>query len=122
MTIINIISNKKINKFYNLQELGVFDYAFPYCEAIEIIRYLKDEFYYILGGDVFKINGGKFSYADDSWYCERKKGETASEYLNRCYKTALEFIQTRKEIKNYVYSITFSEDILTDTLYSNTSC
>lgn len=120
MTIENIISSKKINKFYNLQELGVFDYAFPYYEAIEIIRYLKDKFYYILGGDAFKIERGKISYADDSWYCEREKGETASEYLDRCYKTALEFIQTRK--KNYVYSITFSGDIVTDTLYSNTSC
>ena len=54
--IISIIQDNNISEYYSLMDLGIEGYAFPYQEALKIVRKCKLLAIPILGGDVYSMN------------------------------------------------------------------
>lgn len=107
MTIEEIIEVNNIGRYYYLKDFNA--YVFPKEEVIKIIQFLKEEFYPILGGDVFLQENGCFSIAYDFWRCNQEKNENPYDFLNRSCDMAMTFVLERAAHDEYLYEVCFKQ-------------
>ena len=70
MIIIDLFSERQIENSIDLQCIGVYEFAWRYIFAVEIIKVLNDNNYIILGGDVYRIDdkNRRIFSTEDGWY------------------------------------------------------
>lgn len=94
---------------YSLESIGLDGFAYSKNEALRI----AEEYYHsnmaILGGDVYKLENGKIKLTYDSWYCERNSAETISEYINRSYQIARDYISRYHSNTNILFGFVIEE-------------
>lgn len=107
--IVNKISAKWKHEKTSLAPLGVNGFAYSKTEALII----AEEYYHsnmaILGGDVYKLENGKIKLTYDSWYCDRNSTETISEYVNRSYQIARDYISRYQSNTNILFGFVIEE-------------
>ena len=108
MTIEDIIEDNNIKSYYCLQPWGTFGYAFPKVEALKVIDALKENFYIILGGDAYILDGDEISLTYENWFCPSGENECPYDYLKRSCAMAIQFIHERDEYDNYLYNFVFA--------------
>lgn len=108
-TIEEMIEENNIERYYFLLPFGTCGYAFPREEALKIIEALKENFYNILGGDVYTLDGDEISLTYENWFCSPKKNEPPQEFFLRSYEMAISFVQERLSNENYLYNFVFAE-------------
>ena len=74
--IISIIQDNNISEYYSLMDLGIEGYAFPYQEALKIVRKCKLLAIPILGCDVYSMNDSTIESTSDNWYYNRTPDES----------------------------------------------
>ena len=101
--------SNRLNDKYSLESIGIDGFAYSKNEALRIV----EEYYHsneaILGGDVYKVKNGKIKLTYDSWYCERNSAETISEYVNRSYKIARDYISRYHSTTNILFGFVIEE-------------
>lgn len=108
MTIEEMIEENNIERYYFLLPFGTYGYAFPKEEALKIIEALKQNFYNILGGDVYTLDGDEISLTYENWFCSPKENETPQEFFLRSYEMAVSFVHERLSNENYLYNFVFA--------------
>lgn len=91
------IPDNLFNKSKSLTSLGVYSVCWSYADAIEVINFLYENNFAILGGDVISFSENKFKYTYDNWSVDRKKLETDKMYLERSKNESLNYIE------DYIY-------------------
>ncbi len=73
-----------------------------------ILSILKNNKVGILGGDVISIDGDSYKFTYDNWHCDSSLGESTSDFVQRSYKKALDYLKSYplKDNKELIYSIT----------------
>lgn len=62
---------KLIASAYSLEQLGINNVAWNYHDIMQVIDYLAQHDYIILGGDVYLMNVDKIESTYDSWYINK---------------------------------------------------
>lgn len=93
-----------------LKHLGISEMAWDWENAIKVIKFLNNNNYAILGGDVYKQVGGDLDSTYDSWYFNREEVKSNQEFLQESMKRAITYISQYYEGngKDYYYSIVFT--------------
>ncbi len=107
MTIEDVIEQNNIERYYSLKPFGSYGYAFPKEEALKVVCALKENFYNILGGDVYILEGEDITLTYENWTCDQEGDENPYDYLKRSSNMAIQFIQERNEYDNYLYNFVF---------------
>jgi len=95
-----------INKGYSLVPIGVSEMVWKFTDAIEIINFLANQGYPILGGDVYLEKDNVFESTYDSWYLEKSESKNFAEESR---KKALDYIYeyAKNNGDQYFFSIVF---------------
>jgi len=82
-----------LNLGCNLSDLGVYEIAWKFHEALKVIRSVSAHGYIVLGGDVYRMDRdtGRISSTGDNWYSDdqvlndgvAKSAAVAEEYVRR---------------------------------------
>ena len=107
MTIEDIIEQNNIERYYSLESLGGYGFAFPKEEALKVVSALKENFYDILGGDVYILEEEGINLTYENWTCDQEDDENPYDYLKRSSNMAIQFIRERNEYDNYLYNFVF---------------
>jgi hypothetical protein len=78
-------------------------------DALEAIKFLENTNLAILGGDILSDISGKLIYTYENWYCEKMVHEAHSDYCNRSYMIAKNYISNlikKNSKKLYVVLVT----------------
>lgn len=80
----------------SLEEInpGSAESALPRASALRAIDALDGTLIAVHGGDVLVAEGATLRYANENWYCERRRGEAAVDFARR----------SRAEAQRYVLS------------------
>lgn len=100
----DLIEQNDLKRYYSLEYIGSYGYAFPKEEALTVVQLLKENFYNILGGDVYSKEGNEISPTDDNWFCDQEDGENPYDYLKRNTDFAVQYINERADFDNYLYN------------------
>ena len=76
----------------SLDHLGVRNWALGRDDALRAIYELEACGIAILGGDIYKLVGGKAEQTYDSWYCDQGPGESDSVFSKRSSDKAKSYI------------------------------
>ena len=88
---IDSIPEKLLIKAQNLQCIGSHELAWEYNTVPEVLQFLNDNNYVILGGDVYKVDEcGQIFSTGDNWYFINNCITTDVSESNR---TAMEYIE-----------------------------
>ena len=104
------------NEFYetgiSLEEMGSFGFAWKYKDILEILEYLKNNNYGILGGDVLQLDEERIFFNYDNWSLDTK-GITWKEYVDEGYELAKNYIENyyEKNGDNYCYNIIVTNEL-----------
>src|SRR5579871_139794 len=71
----------------------VYEVAWPYPLILEDLAALEDEFYAILGGDVYREESGHFIFANDTWGLNADPAWTWLDYVQRSHKVSRDYIE-----------------------------
>ncbi len=55
---------------YSLDNLHINNVAWAYKDTLDVVEYLAEHNYVILGGDVYRFNGNSLESTYDSWYIQ----------------------------------------------------
>ncbi len=61
-------------------------------DALQAIELLHNTQSAILGGDILSDDSGKLAYTYENWYCEKLDNESQTDYVNRSYNIARNYI------------------------------
>lgn len=64
------LPKKIVDSSFSLRELGINNVAWDYKHIFEVIEYLTQQNYVILGGDVYRIKEDTIEITSDSWYTD----------------------------------------------------
>ncbi len=92
-----IIKEKGISKYYNLEDLGAIAPVVPKDEAIEIINFLRDDFCSIINITVYKYKDNKFSLYYAWLNLEKEENENPYAFLQRSCNESIKYIQDLSE-------------------------
>lgn len=107
--IVSKMSAKWKHEKTSLAPLGVNGFAYSKNEALRIAEAYYHSNTAILGGDVYKLENGKIKLTYDSWYCDRSSAETISEYVNRSYQIARDYISRYHSNTNLLFGFVIEE-------------
>lgn len=107
---ITILPKNLIAHSYSLHHLGINNIGWTYNNINNVIEYLVEHNYIILGGDVYRLNGDIIKATYDSWYIDTTnldnivlKGKTkAISYINN-YQL--------QHGNHYLYSLVFEKKV-----------
>lgn len=104
----NILPDRLIKNTLDLECIGIHEFAWEYKFALNAIKFLSDNNYIILGGDVYRINdqSGKISSTGDSWYFNKASDQSD---VIESYKRARDYIEKYRNRNGeyFCYSIVF---------------
>jgi hypothetical protein len=93
----------------SLKEIGLCEKAWQKDDAIQVVEYLYNNRYPILGGDVYEYEDIENSICStyDSWYTNESDFKTAQEFLLKSKDIAINYIinYSNKNGNKYCYSI-----------------
>lgn len=94
----------------SLQSVGVSEIAWPYEDAIKVIKFLTSRGYAILGGDVYLRSDGKLTSTCDSWYATKDMSMPWEQFVVESMRIAVSYIELYHERNGggFLYSIVFS--------------
>lgn len=87
-----ILPNNFIKKAYSLDIIGHFGYAWNKKNVLNVVDYLTQNDYIILGGDVYKINGKIILTTCDSWYYNIDNRISCVDNINFSKNAAINYI------------------------------
>ncbi len=91
-----------LQKTISLEEkLGVRDLVWTYKDVIEVISFLKENGYIILGGDVLTMSKESIDYTYDNWHYDEEDSSKSCEY-------AMNYIQSYPNKDRYIYCLVFT--------------
>jgi hypothetical protein len=97
----NIIWSKEADAILSigspLWDIGVHNWALSRDKAKTAILKLYSLEIPILGGDVYKVVDGCFEFTYDNWCCDKKIGESDSQYLKRSIDISLQYIKNHPD-------------------------
>lgn len=105
----NCLPREMLTNGISLNSIGIDETAWKFKQAIEVIEYLYNKGYLILGGDVYVFDGFSIKPTYDNWYHNKTESDNDLE-LGR--KKAIEYI-TKHQVNygdNYIYSIVYDID------------
>ena len=106
--IMNILPKKLIINAYDLQIIGIKEFAWKYDFIFEVINILCENNCIILGGDVYEINNenGQISSTGDSWYFNKTYNK--NDVVESC-KKAIDYIKKHYNIngENFCYTLVY---------------
>ena len=86
-----------------LEHIGVRNWALNDKQAFVALDQFFESKTVVLGGDVYLINhSGVIESSYDNWYCERKVGESYSDYIERSIFAAKNYISNYKSTNDDV--------------------
>ena len=96
----------------SLEPMGSFGFAWKYKDIFEVLEYLKNNNYGILGGAVCEFDGETIFFNYDNWYLEQEN-MTWKEYVDASYEVTKNYIERyyEKNGDNYCYDIAASTEI-----------
>jgi len=96
----------------SLEPVGVFGFAWKYKDIFEVLDYLKNNSYGVLGGDVYKFHGERLFSTYDNWSLE-PQGIPWAEYVNASYEMTKNYIERyyEKNGDNYCYDIVVTDEL-----------
>lgn len=65
-----LLPEKFITSSHPLDNLHINNVAWTYKDILDIVEYLAEHDYVILGGDVYRFNGKSLESTYDSWYIQ----------------------------------------------------
>jgi hypothetical protein len=100
---------------------GARQYAWDYDSILEIAKYLVENDYMILGGDVIRERNGHYEYEATSWYFNGESSFSLKDNIELSYKKTLECLKWyNDEFKNrYLFVIIFEHVKVTDEIREN---
>jgi hypothetical protein len=114
----NILSNMlppelMARGIYLEKYVGCHEYAWKFDDAKNVLVYLINQGYFILGGDVYRVQRDKISIDANSWYYVGENQKSKDENIKASYEKAIEFLDRFHELfgGDYLYTIVFSEYI-----------
>ena len=82
---VNIVPQDLLERGIRLrEELGFYEIAWKFDDAIEVIKIARDKGMIILGGEVYRLSGNKPVITCDSWY--------TNEGNDNAFEVAIEYI------------------------------
>ena len=110
MFLISSLSEKFIACSYSLKNLGINNVAWNYKDTLNVIEYLVQYGYIILGGDVYRLHGHSLESTYDSWFIDKSDLPSGKPILIAQEKT-IEYISMyhRRNGDQYVYSLVFEK-------------
>jgi hypothetical protein len=78
-----------------LTDIGINAVALNQADALGAIETLRGSQVAILGGDVFRVVGGRPQHTYDNWYSNRRSDEDLSAFLQRSWDVAEGYGVTR---------------------------
>ena len=107
-----VFPSSVIDTAISLEELGIKDLAWKWKDIHNVITFLIDNEYAILGGDVYLLENGEKIITYDNWYLDKETGTSWLDYVTKSKKVAIEYIDNY-HINNgdsYCYSIIYSKN------------
>jgi hypothetical protein len=91
-----IFPKKLMEKVINLEKLGVVEIAWQKETAVEVIDFLCDNNYVILGGDVYQydIESNDINPTVDGWYTNQKDSTDWFQFVKESKIKAIDYINT----------------------------
>jgi hypothetical protein len=75
-----------------LDDLGLVDIAWSREHAREVLNAIRARDIAILGGDVYREQGGQLEHTYDNWHCERLPEESLAQYARRSWQHTWEYV------------------------------
>ena len=75
-----------------IEELGTNEFAWAYEDVKQVVSYLADHHYAILGGDVLEKRQGRFEYTYDNWSHNRGERVEWDDYVVQCREKTQAYI------------------------------
>lgn len=101
-----------IDSAISLEELGIKELAWKWKDIHNVITFLVNNEYAILGGDVYLLENDEKIITYDNWYIDKETGTSWFDYVIKSQKKAIDYIDNY-HIKNgdsYCYSIVYSKN------------
>ena len=96
-----------IDSSISLRELGIKELAWKWKDIKQVIDFLVEKKYAILGGDVYLLNNDQKIQTYDSWYIDRETGISWLDYVKKGKNVTVDYIN-QYYVSNgdsYCYSI-----------------
>jgi len=84
-------------KGQSLVERSLSETAWPIEHAAQLLTWLREKRYGVLGGDLYERKGAKFIPTYENWHCNLEKGESWATYCERSCKKALKYVADAKK-------------------------
>lgn len=112
MFTISCLPKKFISCSKSLQQLGINNVAWNYHDVLNVIEYLVEHGYVILGGDVYNINGDILESTYDSWHTDDASLDNQN-LIAVAQARTIEYINNY-HLRNgdqYLYSLVFEKQL-----------
>ena len=82
-----------LNRGVSLHGQGTNNWALDFDAAFQALESLNTLEIAILGGDVYRLSGGKLSATYDNWHCDKNESESPLEYRSRSIEQAKQYLR-----------------------------
>lgn len=92
----------------SLESIGISELAWEYETALDVINFLEEKGFHILGGDVYSCKQNTVNSTCDSWYYEET---SCNDFTENSKNKAIEYIIHYNNLNgnDYIYSIIFKK-------------
>ena len=95
-----ILTKELLKDAYHLESIGINEYAWKIDEVMQVIDYLKNNRFLILGGDVYGINNNTIQITGDSWYINKNDYESIEESFQASIVLAINYIKKYNKLNS----------------------
>jgi len=105
--IIEILPEEFKKSVIQLKVLGIDNVAWRYKDCMQIIEYLAERNFFILGGDVYKYENEIISSTYDSWYTDKNNSIPRKNIIEFSKTKSLSYLKKYKDLNgdNFCYSL-----------------